>query len=163
MQSIYNFHALEFNGEKKSLGDYHDKVLLIVNTASKCMFTKQYKGLEKLYQKYKDKGFEILAFPSDNFNHQEPLTGIRLETFCRLQQQITFPVFKRTHVVGEYVDPLFKYLSHKELNGKFDCRPLWNFHKYLINRKGEVVDYFYPFTGPNTARLHRKIETLLNE
>ncbi len=163
MNTIYNFDALQFDGEKKSLSDYQGKVLLIVNTASKCFFTKQFKSLEKLYQQYKDKGFEILAFPSNNFRDQEPLTGTRLETFCRLNQQVNFPIFKRTHVVGEFTAPLFKFLSHKSENGHVESKPLWNFHKYLINKNGEVVDFYYPITSPLSSKIKSNIEKLLAE
>lgn len=161
MQTVYDFHGLQFNGEKKSLQDYSGKVLLIVNTASKCFFTKQFKSLEQLYQKYKDQGFEILAFPSNDFRGQEPMTGLQLETFCRIQQQVTFPVFKRIHVVGDYCDPLFRFLSDKNLNGRVNVKPLWNFHKYLINKQGEVVDYFYSLTSPQAKSVTTKIEKLI--
>lgn len=162
MQTIYDFHGLQFNGEKKSLQDYSGKVLLIVNTASKCVFTPQFKSLEKLYQTYKDRGFEILAFPSNDFGEQEPMTGLQLETFCRIQQQVTFPVFKRVHVVGDYCDPLFKFLADKRLNGQVNVKPVWNFHKYLVNREGQVVDYFYSLTSPQAKRLTTKIEKLIS-
>lgn len=162
MQTIYDFHGLQFNGEKKSLQDYSGKVLLIVNTASKCVFTPQFKSLEKLYQTYKGRGFEILAFPSNDFGEQEPMTGLQLETFCRIQQQVTFPVFKRVHVVGDYCDPLFKFLADKRLNGQVNVKPLWNFHKYLVNREGQVVDYFYSVTSPQAKRLTAKIERLIS-
>lgn len=163
MQTVYDFHGLQFNGEKKPLLDYAGKVLLIVNTASKCVFTKQFKSLEQLYQQYKDQGFEVLAFPSNDFRGQEPMTGLQLETFCRIQQQVTFPVFKRIHVVGDYCDPLFLYLSDQKSNGRVKVKPLWNFHKYLINRRGEVVDYFYSFTSPQSKKITKSIARLLAE
>ncbi|NQD70347.1 redoxin domain-containing protein [Sphingobacterium shayense] len=163
MQTIYQFHGLQFNGEKKSLQEYSGKVVLIVNTASRCFFTKQFKSLERLYQKYKDQGFEILAFPSNDFRAQEPMTGRQLETFCRVHQQVTFPIFKRIHVKGDYCDPLFRYLSDKSLNGRIGVKPLWNFHKYLINKNGEVVDHFYSVTSPQSNKLMTKIEQLIAE
>lgn len=161
MNTIYDYSALEFSGQEKSLRDFSGKVILVVNTASACYFRRQFKPLERLYQRYKDRGFEVLAFPSDNFLHQEPRTGTNLETYCRLQEQVTFPVFKRIHVRGAFVHPLYKYLSDKEMNGRFHSKPLWNFHKYLINRQGQVVDFFYPFTSPTSPRLHARIEQLL--
>ncbi|MVZ60940.1 glutathione peroxidase [Sphingobacterium humi] len=161
--TVYDFDALEFNGRKKSLKDFEGKVLLIVNTASKCFFTKQFKTLENLYRKYNKLGFEILAFPSNDFRNQEPLTGRTLETFCRVQQQVSFPVFKRIHVVGEYTDPLYRYLSDESINGKVDSSPLWNFHKYLVDRNGEVVDFFYSITSPMSKKVHSKIEELLSK
>lgn len=163
MNTIYDYSVLEFSGQEKSLQDFSDKVLLVVNTASACYFRRQFKPLEQLYQKYKDQGFEILAFPSNNFLGQEPRTGTNLETYCRLQQQVTFPVFRRIHVRGVFIHPLYKYLSDKSLNGQVNVKPLWNFHKYLINRKGQVVDFFYPFTQPQSARLQTRIEELLAE
>jgi len=161
--NIYNFKALEFSGNERSLQDFEGKVILIVNTASKCYFTKQFKTLEQLYVKYKDQGFEVLAFPSNNFNNQEPRTGTNLEIFCRINQHATFPIFKRIHVKGEYVHPLYNFLSNKELNGFVDKKPLWNFHKYLINKRGEVVDFFYPFTSPISSRVENRIKELLAE
>lgn len=160
-KTIYDFTALEFNGQKKSLRDFEGKVVLVVNTASKCFFNKQFKTLERLYRKYNELGFEILAFPSNDFRKQEPLTGRTLETYCRIGQQVSFPVFKRIHVKGEFTDPLYQYLSDSKLNGQIDSVPLWNFHKYLINRKGEVVDYFYSITSPMSKKVHNRIEELL--
>lgn len=163
MQTVYDFHGLQFNGEKKSLQDYSGKVLLIVNTASKCFFTRQYKSLERIYQRYKERGFEILAFPSNDFHGQEPMTGLQLETYCRIQQKVTFPVFKRIHVVGDHCDPLFRFLADKNQNGRVNTKPMWNFHKYLINKQGDVIDHFYSFTSPRARRLTGKIEQLLAE
>ncbi|MGN0002487.1 MAG: glutathione peroxidase [Sphingobacterium composti] len=161
--TVYDFKVLEFSGNYKSLSDYRGKVLLIVNTASGCYFRKQFKTLEKLYQKYKDKGFEILAFPSNDFANQEPRTGSNLETYCRIQEGVNFPVFKRIHVKGDYVDPLYKFLSHKSENGVVDSVPLWNFHKYLIDKEGRVVDFYYSFTSPSSSTIYRQIESLLEK
>ncbi|WP_140938383.1 glutathione peroxidase [Sphingobacterium lumbrici] len=163
MKTIYDYKVLEFSGNEKSLLDYTGKVVLIVNTASRCYFRKQFKTLEKLYLKYKDQGFEILAFPSNDFLNQEPRTGLNLETYCRLNQQISFPVFKRIHVKGDYVHPLYKFLQTKELNGNVNVKPCWNFHKYLINKNGEVVDYYYSFTSPLSSNIQNHIEQLLSQ
>lgn len=161
-RTIYDFQVLEFSGNYKSLSEYQGKVLLVVNTASGCYFRRQFKSLEKLYQKYKDQGFEILAFPSNDFANQEPRTGSNLETYCRIKERVTFPVFKRIHVKGDFVDPLYKFLSHKSENGLLDSVPLWNFHKYLINKDGTLVDFYYPFTSPRASKIHKQIELLLN-
>lgn len=161
-RTLYDFQVLEFSGNYKSLSEYRGKVLLVVNTASGCYFRRQFKSLEKLYQKYKDQGFEILAFPSNDFANQEPRTGSNLETYCRIQERVTFPVFKRIHVKGDFVDPLYKFLSHKSENGLLDSVPLWNFHKYLINKDGTLVDFYYPFTSPRASKIHKQIELLLN-
>lgn len=162
-QTVYDFSALDFNMNKVSLSDYKGKVLLIVNTASKCFFSKQFKSLESLYKKYKDQGFEILAFPSHSFGNQEPLTGRTLEIYCRVNQQVTFPVFKRIHVIGEYTDPLYRFLSDRKQNGAVNAAPKWNFHKYLINRQGGVEDFYYSTTSPLSGKIRNKIEALLSE
>lgn len=161
--NIYDFNVLEFSGQSKSLEDFAGKVVLIVNTASRCYFRKQFKNLEKLYQEYKDQGFEILAFPSNDFLNQEPRTGRNLEIYCRVKERITFPVFKRIHVKGDYTDPLYKYLSSKEINGVVDSKPLWNFHKYLIDKNGQVVDFYFPFTSPTSDKIKDRIQELLNQ
>ena len=162
-KTIYQFNALQFSGVEKSLADYEGKVLLIVNTASGCYFRRQFKNLERIYQQYKAQGFEILAFPSNDFRDQEPRTGYNLETYCRIQEGVTFPVFKRIHVKGEFIHPLYAFLSDPQLNGAVDSKPVWNFHKYLVNKKGEVVDFYYPFTSPKSAKLKAKIEALLKQ
>lgn len=161
--TIYRFKAFEFSGNERSLADFAGKVVLIVNTASGCYFRRQFKSLERLYQQYKDQGFEILAFPSNDFRNQEPRTGVNLETYCKIKERITFPVFKRVHVRGDYVHPLYQFLSNKELNGGVDSKPLWNFHKYLIDREGKVVDFYHTVTSPMAGRVQRKIRELLEE
>lgn len=163
MKTLYDYSALDFSGHEKPLSDFSGKVILVVNTASLCYFRKQFKPLEQLYQQYKDQGFEILAFPSNDFRNQEPRTGINLETYCRLKEQVTFPVFKRIHVRGEFAHPLYQFLSSKRLNGYIDSKPVWNFHKYLINKQGQVVDFFYPFTSPKSSRIRTQVERLLAE
>ncbi|TDQ77260.1 glutathione peroxidase [Sphingobacterium yanglingense] len=160
--NIYNFKALEFSGKERSLEDFAGKVVLIVNTASGCYFRKQFKTLEQLYGKFKDQGFEILAFPSNDFNNQEPRTGLNLETYCKIKERVTFPVFKRIHVKGDYIHPLYNFLSKKELNGVLDSKPLWNFHKFLVDREGRVVDFYYSLTSPMSARVQRRIRDLLD-
>ncbi|MFZ4862827.1 glutathione peroxidase [Sphingobacterium sp. Mn56C] len=162
-KTIYDYKALEFSGQERSLEDFAGKVVLIVNTASSCYFRRQFKSLEKLYQEFKAEGLEILAFPSNDFFEQEPRTGRNLETYCRLQEQVTFPVFKRIHVKGEYIHPLYSYLSQREHNGSIDSKPLWNFHKYLVNKNGEVVDYFYTPTSPLSDKIKTRIRSLLQQ
>lgn len=160
--NIYSFKALEFSGKERSLEDFAGKVVLIVNTASGCFFRRQFKTLEQLYAQFKDQGLEILAFPSNDFNNQEPRTGTNLETYCKIKERVTFPVFKRVHVKGDYVHPLYKFLANKELNGVLDSAPLWNFHKYLIDRQGRLVDFYYTFTSPMSARVQNRIRELLD-
>lgn len=163
MHTIYDYSVLDFSGNEKSLHDYAAKVVLIVNTASTYFFKKQFNSLEHLYLNYKNHCVVILAFPSNDFFNQKPRTGHNLEIYCRLKQQITFPVFKRIHVRGDYAHPLYRYLYSKKMNGKLDVKPFWNFHKYLINNDGELVDHFYPFTSPLSTRLENSIQKLLSE
>lgn len=141
---------------------YQGKVLLIVNTASACGFTPQYQQLEQLYQRYRPEGLEVLAFPSNDFGKQEQLSGEALESYCRVDQRLSFTVYDRIRVKGPKVHPLYKFLSDKLMNGRVSSKPLWNFHKYLIDREGRVVDYFYSFTKPLSNRLVKKVEKLLD-
>lgn len=161
-QSIHQFTVKDLAGNEVKLKDYKGKVLLIVNTASRCGYTPQFDGLEKLYNKYKDKGFAVLGFPSNDFGSQEPLNGQAIHAFCEVNYGVTFPLFEKVHVRGSKAAPLFQFLSDKKLNGKIDSAPKWNFHKYLINQEGKVVDFFYTITAPDAWRLQRAIEKLLS-
>jgi len=135
---------------------YHGKVILIVNTASKCGFTPQYDGLEKLYAEYKDRGLVVLGFPSNDFANQEPGTEKQIQEFCRLTYGVKFPMFGKTRVRKSNADPLYRRLG--EAAGKY---PSWNFHKYLIDRQGRLVASYSSFTKPLSKRLVRRIESLL--
>jgi glutathione peroxidase len=161
LKSIYPFSATTIEGTEISLDKFKNKVVLIVNTASECRFTPQYKDLEELYKLYRDKGFEILAFPSNDFGKQEPLNGKDLEEYCTIHFRTTFTVFEKSNVTGENAIPLYKFLSNKAQNGNVNISPKWNFQKYLINRNGEVVDYYFPFTKPTSRRIKKGIERLL--
>jgi len=163
MESVHDAVVKEICGKEQPLSQYQGKVLLIVNTASKCGFTPQFKDLEALYQAYKDKDFEILGFPSNQFQNQEPLEGEQLSEFCELNYGVTFKMFDKIDVKGESADPLFQYLSNKDLNGQVNSTPKWNFHKYLVNKEGKVVDYFYTFTNPNSGKVRKAIDKLLAE
>jgi len=147
--SIYQFHANTNKGEDKSLQDYEGKVLLIVNTASKCGFTPQYKGLQDLYDKHKDQGFEILAFPCNQFGSQEPGTNDEIQNFCELNYGVSFPIFDKIDVKGSNIHPLFKYLT-KEASGFMTDGIKWNFTKFLVDRTGKVVDRYAPTTDPSS-------------
>ncbi len=162
-QNIYSFKMKNIEGEEISLSTYKGKVLLIVNTASQCGFTPQYKELEELYQLYKDKGFEILAFPSNDFGNQEPLNGKDIEEFCTQNYKTTFPIFDKVHVKGKEANDLYEFLAQKKLNGHLSSTPKWNFHKYLINKNGEVVEYFYSTTKPTSGKVKKAIEKLLSD
>jgi glutathione peroxidase len=135
---------------------YRDNVVLVVNTASKCAFTGQYEGLEALYRRYKDRGFVVLGFPSNDFGNQEPGTEEEIKKFCRLTYSVEFPMFEKVHVKKGRADPLFTLLA--EESGSY---PKWNFYKYLIDRQGRVVDYFTSVTSPESGKLVSAIEKLL--
>lgn len=160
-KNIYNYSAKDTSGKELSLESYKGKVILIVNTASKCGFTPQLEDLEATYQRYKDQGFEILGFPSNNFGGQEPLEGNDLGEFCAINYGVTFKIFDKIDVVGKEQHPLFKFLSSKSENGILNSQPKWNFHKYLIDKNGNVVDYYYSLTKPSGKKITKAIENLL--
>lgn len=159
--TVHDFKVKDIRGNEVELSQYKDKVLLIVNTASKCGLTPQYKDLENLYNEFKDKGLEILAFPSNQFMGQEPLEGDAIQEFCEINYGVTFKVFDKTDVIGDTQNPLFKYLSNKNENGKVNVAPKWNFQKYLVDKNGKVVDYFLPITNPDSSKVKNAIKKLL--
>ncbi|HUI83837.1 MAG TPA: glutathione peroxidase [Candidatus Binatia bacterium] len=144
---IYDFSATLNNGKERKLSAYKGKVLLIVNTASQCGFTPQYKGLQELYAKYKDRGFELLAFPCDQFGHQEPGSDEEIRSFCELNYEVGFPLFSKIEVNGEGAHPLYKFLK-SEKGGLLGDSIKWNFTKFLIDRQGNVVERYAPMTAP---------------
>lgn len=161
--TIYPFKVKLLNGKEQVLSAYAGKVLLIVNTASGCGFTPQLKELQELRNDLAEEGFEVLGFPSNDFGNQEPLAGAEINQFCEVNYGVEFPMFDKVMVRGDAAHPLFKFLRDKKLNGRLNSTPRWNFHKYLINRKGEVVDYFYSFTKPSSSKIKKKIQRLLEE
>lgn len=160
MTTVYDFSAKTITGEDKSLKEYEGKVLVIVNTASKCGFTPQYKELEALYEKYNDQGFEILGFPCNQFMKQEPGTEADIQEFCQMNYGVTFPMFSKIDVKGKNAHPLFQYLT-KNTSGVLSSEVKWNFTKFLINKKGEVVNRFAPATSPE--KMVKEIEQCLAE
>ena len=160
-QTIYDYTAKDLAGRDVKLSDYKGKVLLIVNIASKCGFTPQLGGLEELYEKYKDRGFEVIGFPSNQFGGQEPLEKDQISEFCQVNYGVKFKIMEKTLVRGSDKNSVFKFLTTKKLNGKVNTAPLWNFFKYLIDRNGKVVDYYSSITTPMDAKLTKQIETLL--
>lgn len=151
MENLYEAHVLDNTGEDVCLADYKGKVLLIVNTATGCGFTPQYKGLEEAYNDYKEKGFEILDFPCNQFAHQAPGNDAEINEFCTLKYHTTFKRFKKINVNGKDEDPLFTYLKSKK--GGFCTRKIkWNFTKFLVDREGNVVKRFAPTTKPEKIR-----------
>ncbi len=145
--SVYDFSATLNNGKDRKLSAYKGKVLLIVNTASKCGFTPQYKGLQELYAKYRDRGFELLAFPCDQFGHQEPGADDEIKSFCELNYGVEFPLFSKIEVNGEEAHPLYKFLK-KEKSGLLGDSIKWNFTKFLIDKQGNVIERYAPMTPP---------------
>ncbi len=145
--SIYDYKVKTRKNEEVSLSNYKDKVLLIVNTATGCGFTPQYKGLEELYEKYHDKGLEILDFPCDQFGHQAPGTNDEIHEFCTAKYKTQFDRFAKIEVNGENEDPLYTYLK-KEKGSILGNRIKWNFTKFLVDRNGKVVKRYAPTTEP---------------
>lgn len=157
-QTAYDFSFTQPNGEALKLSTFAGKVLLIVNTASECGFTKQYTGLEALYNKYKDRGLVILGVPSNDFGGQEPGTDAQIQEFCQLNFGVTFPILSKEIVKGKNAH-LFYAWAKKKLG--FGTAPKWNFHKYLVDRQGNLVDYFNSTTAPGSAKMERAVEKLL--
>jgi glutathione peroxidase len=153
---MLNHKFLNLMDEPVSLCQYGGKVVLIVNTASECGYTPQYDGLEKLYRRYRDKGFVVLGFPANDFGGQEPGSNKEIAQFCQVNYGITFPVFAKTSVVGAKANPLFRDLAAK--TGK---PPRWNFNKYLLDRKGQPVDVFESAVEPEDRRITSQVEKLI--
>ncbi len=148
MADIYDFTAKTADGGGRPLSDYRGKVLLIVNTASKCGFTPQYEGLEELYRKYHDKGLEILAFPCNQFGEQEPGDAEEIANFCKLSYDVSFPVFAKIDVNGKAEDPIWTYLKNQQTGLLGLSGIKWNFTKFLVDRDGNVVSRHAPTTKP---------------
>jgi glutathione peroxidase len=155
---IYDVSATLNNGKEKKLSAYKGKVLLIVNTASKCGFTPQYEGLQKLYGQFHDQGFEVLAFPCDQFGHQEPGSDADIKSFCDLNYGVEFPLFSKIDVNGASEHPLYKFLKG-EKGGLLGDSIKWNFTKFLVDKSGKVVERYAPTTPPE--RIAADIEKLL--
>lgn len=155
---FYDYKVKNISGEDVSMSDYKGKVVLIVNTASKCGFTKQYEGLEELYEKYKDQGFVILGFPCNQFGSQEPGSNEEIKNFCTSTFSVTFPMMSKIDVNGDDADPLYKFLK-KEKGGILGDDIKWNFTKFLIDREGNVVDRFASQKTPKA--LEKEVEKLL--
>ena len=163
VSSIYDFKLKDIDGREVNLGDYRGKVVMIVNVASKCGYTPQYEGLQALYTKYKDQGFVILGFPANNFGGQEPGTDQEIKTFCTSKYNVTFPMFSKISVKGDDQHALYKYLTGKETNPQYGGDIAWNFNKFLVNRKGEVVARFSSKDTPQSDAVKQAIEKYLKE
>ena len=159
MTTPYDFTAKSIDGTEVSLEAYRGQVTLVVNTASKCGFTPQFKGLEALYASYKERGFSVLGFPCNQFMHQDPGSDAEISSFCEMNYGVTFPMFGKVDVNGETAHPLFKYLA-SEAPGLLGSKKIkWNFTKFLVDRQGRVLRRYAPTTEP--AQIASDIEALL--
>ena len=145
---IYDFDCETTGGKKQPLSEYQGKVLLVVNTASKCGFTPQFAGLEELYEKYRDQGLEVLGFPCNQFASQDPGSNAEIEEFCQLNYGVSFPMFGKIEVNGSGADPLFKYLKKEAPGALGSQRVKWNFTKFLVDSSGKVVKRYAPTVKP---------------
>lgn len=157
--NLYDFSATRISGDSLELSEYRNKLVIVVNTASKCGFTSQYEGLEQLYQKYKEDGLVILGFPCNQFGKQEPGTEAEIQSFCSINFGVTFPLFAKVDVNGKNTHPLFDYLKKETKGGILGKRIKWNFTKFIVGRSGKPVGRFGPTTTPN--QLEKEIQKYL--
>jgi glutathione peroxidase len=153
--SLYNFTVKSLDGKPVDLGQYKGHIVLVVNTASNCGFTPQYAGLEKLYEDYKDKGFFVLGFPSNDFGNQEPGSAKDIATFCSTKFHVTFPMFDKVKTRGDGQSPVYQFLETGH------GMPEWNFHKYLINKDGNVISEFSSQVSPDDKTIRDAIDAAL--
>ena len=163
MTNIYDFTMQDIDGKAVSLSAFKGKVLLVVNVASKCGFTGQYAGLEKLYTTYSNRGFAVLGFPANDFLRQEPGTEAEIKSFCTLTYGVTFPMFAKISVKGKDIHPLYEFLTSKETNPHFGGAISWNFNKFLIGRDGAIVGRFGSRTKPDDKVLVAAVEKALQQ
>ena len=162
-KSVLDFKMMDIDGKDVKLKKYKGKVLLVVNTASKCGYTPQYEALEATYEKYNSQGFYVLGFPANNFGGQEPGTAAEIKEFCTTKYKVSFPMFAKISVKGEDQDPLYKFLTSKETNPQFAGDISWNFNKFLIDRDGRVVARFTSKDTPDGEAVTSAIEKYLKE
>jgi glutathione peroxidase len=160
-KSIYDIEVTAISGEAQTLEPYQGKVLLIVNTASKCGFTKQYDELQELYAQYGDQGLVILGFPANNFMNQEPGSNEEIADFCRLNFGVSFPMFEKISVRGKDIHPLYKHLTEKDSNPEHSGKISWNFTKFLISKDGAVINRYAPNVKPTHESVIAAIEEAL--
>ena len=158
-----DFEVKTIDGQEVHLSKYHGKVVLIVNTASKCGFTKQYKQLQALHKKYSEKGLAILGFPANNFGKQEPGTNDQIIEFCQQNYGVEFDMFEKISVKGDDIAPLYKFLTEEETNKGFDGEISWNFEKFLISREGKVVARFSPRTKPDDKKVIKALQAEMDK
>jgi glutathione peroxidase len=161
--TIYDVTVKAIDGTATPLSTYKGKVLLIVNVASKCGNTPQYKGLEALYRKYKEQGFVILGFPANNFGQQEPGSNEEIKTFCQTTYDVTFDMFSKISVKGSDQDPLYRFITSPETNPDYSGDVRWNFQKYLVDRNGMIIGKFLPKVDPLSDELTSTVEKALGQ
>jgi glutathione peroxidase len=162
-KTIYDFNMKDIDGKQVSLSQYKGKVVLIVNVASLCGNTPQYKDIEAMYEKYKDKGLVVLGFPANNFMGQEPGSDEKIKAFCSREYHVTFPMFSKISVKGSDMHPLYKFLTEKTENGVIDAPVKWNFQKFLIGRDGRVITSIGNHTSVNEPEVVSQIEAALGK
>lgn len=161
IKSIYEFTVEDIDGRPVNLSDYQGKVLVIVNTASKCGLTPQYAEIQEFYEQYKDKGVVVLGFPANDFLKQEPGSNDEIKGFCEANYGVTFPMFSKISVKGKEIAPLYKYLTEKKENGALDASVSWNFQKFLIDKDGYVVASFSPRTTVKDEEFLKMVNDLI--
>lgn len=162
-KSVLDFTMKNIEGEDVPLSMYKGKVIMIVNVASKCGLTPQYEGLQKLYEKYEERGLIILGFPANNFNNQEPGTDEEIKGFCTKNYGVTFPMFSKISVKGDDIDDLYTFLTSEKTNPGFSGEIAWNFNKFLIDRTGKVIYRFEPKVKPESDEVIMAVEYALSE
>lgn len=151
--SLYDFAVTDIDGNEYDMSMLEGKKVMIVNVASKCGLTPQYEELQELYETYKDMGFIVIAFPSNNFNNQEPGTNNEIKEFCEVNYKVTFPIMDKVEVIGENKVPIYKWLTEKKVNGKLEQEVTWNFQKYLIDRDGQLNTVIMPKETPKSKEI----------
>jgi len=162
-KSVLDFTMKSIDGMDVKLDSYSGKVLLLVNVASKCGYTPQYKGLESLYEKYKDQGLVVMGFPANNFLWQEPGSNDEIKTFCSTKYNVTFPMFAKISVKGSKIHPLYQFLTSKETDPEFAGAISWNFNKFLVDRSGKVVARFSSKDEPESEKVVQSVEQALKQ
>lgn len=162
MNNIYEISVKDIDGQEKALSAFAGKVLLIVNVASKCGFTPQYKNLQALYNRFKERGFEILGFPANDFGRQEPGTEAEIKSFCSTTYGVTFPMFSKIEVKGKDIHPLYAFLTEKATNPQFPGKITWNFNKFLLDRKGSILARFDSKDDPLGDKIPRVVAAALD-
>ncbi len=159
--SVYDYTMKSIDGKPTPLSSFKGKVVMLVNVASRCGYTPQYEGLEKLYEQYKDRGFVIVGIPANNFGAQEPGTNEEIKTFCKSKYSVTFPMMSKVSVKGEDTTPLYQYLTGSSTDPNHSGEIKWNFTKFLVDKNGNVIDRFEPAVTPGDAQVASAIESAL--